>query len=71
MEEVETITSHYQEFKNSKEFDIKIGELNYIFSISENNTDIKFVINQKEGIDLYEYEEHYNLDKLYSKCLIQ
>ena len=47
MEEVETITSHYQEFKNSKEFDIKIGELNYIFSISENNTDIKFVINQK------------------------
>ena len=64
MEEVETITSHYQEFKNSKEFDIKIGELNYIFSISENNTDIKFVINQKEGIDLYEYEEHYNLDKL-------
>ena len=64
MEEVEVISSNFQEFKNIKDFNIKIGEINYIFSISENNTDIKFVINQKEGIDLYEYEEHYNLDKL-------
>ena len=64
MEEVEIISSNFQEFKNIKDFNIKIGEINYIFSISENNTDIKFVINQKEGIDLYEYEEHYNLDKL-------
>ena len=64
MEEVETNTPLFQEFKNTKEFNIKIEEINYIISISESNTDIKFVINQKEGNDPYEYEDHYNLDKL-------
>ena len=64
MGEVEIISSNFQEFKNIKDFNIKIGEINYIFSISESNTDIKFSITQKEGIILSEYGGNYSLDKL-------
>ena len=64
MEDVNSITPNFQEFKNIKDFNIKIGEINYIFSISESNTDINFVITQKERNDPFEYGEHYSLDKL-------
>ena len=64
MEDVNSITSNFQEFKNIKDFNIKIGDINYIFSISESNTDINFVITQKERNDPFEYGEHYSLDKL-------
>ena len=64
MEEVKSTTPIFQEFKNIKDFNIKIGEMNYIFSISESNTDINFVITQKERTDPFEYGEHYSLDKL-------
>ena len=64
MEEFEAITPIFQEFNNTKEFNIKIGEIGYILTISENNTDIKFIVSQKERNDPFEYGEHYNLDKL-------
>ena len=64
MEEVKSISPMIQEFKNIKDFNIKIEEINYIFSISESNTDINFVITQKERTDPFEYGEHYSLDKL-------
>ena len=64
MEEVKPISPIIQEFKNIKDFDIKIGKINYIFSISESNTDINFVITQKERAEPFEYGEHYSLDKL-------
>ena len=66
MEEFEAITPIFQEFNNTKEFNIKIGEIGYILTISENNTDIKFIVSQKERNDPFEYGEHYNLDKLHA-----
>ena len=57
MEDDNYITPNFQEFKNIKDFNIKIGEINYILSISESNTDINFVIKQKERNDPFEYGE--------------
>ena len=64
MEEPETITPEFKDYKNVKTFNVKIKEADYILSISESSIDIHFDLIQKEGNDPFEYEENYTLDKL-------
>ncbi len=64
MEEAPAITPEFQDFKNIKTFEIKIKELNYTLSIGDNSSHINFSLTPKEGNELFEYEESYNLDKL-------
>ena len=64
MEEVKSMTAQFQEFKNIKKFNIKIGEIDYILSISESETNINFSLTQKERNEPFEYGENYSLDKL-------
>ena len=64
MEEVKSMTAQFQEFKNINKFNIKIGEIDYILSISESETNINFSLTQKERNEPFEYEENYSLDKL-------
>ena len=64
MEEAPAITPEFKDFINIKTFDVKIEELNYTLSISDNSTHINFSLTSKEGNEPFEYEESYNLEKL-------
>ena len=64
MENADPITPEFQDFKNTKTFEVKIKESNYTFSISDNSTHINFSLIPKEGNDPFEYGENYSLNKL-------
>ncbi len=64
MEAAQTAIPEFQYLKNIKTYNVKIKELNYTLSISDNSNQLNLSLTQKEGNDPFEYGESYNLDSL-------